>query len=70
MLHVFMLSDTPKEKRMLTRFLRLEKHLRANWPPIKFSKQRVATGEEHELEIIQILEDELHVDNMNWQEGH
>ncbi|KAJ3646440.1 hypothetical protein Zmor_024028 [Zophobas morio] len=38
-----------------TNFKRLENQMRANWPPIKLSKQRVTTGEEHELEVIQIL---------------
>ena len=43
-----------------TIFKRLRNQLRANWPPVKLSKQRVATGEEHELEVIQILEEEAY----------
>ena len=62
LLHVFMLSDIPREQRFLTRFLKdWRNQLRAKWPPVKLSKQRVATGEEHELEVIQILEEEPHV---------
>ena len=35
--------------------------METNGPPDKLSKQRVATGEEHALEVIQILEEEPHV---------
>ena len=31
------------------------------WAPVKLSKQRVATSEEHEREVIQILKKEPHV---------
>ncbi|KAJ3651920.1 hypothetical protein Zmor_017924 [Zophobas morio] len=62
LLHVFMLSDIPREQRFLTRFLKdWRNQLRAKWPPVKLSKQRAATGEEHELEVIQILEDQPYV---------
>jgi hypothetical protein len=42
-------------------FKRLEGQLRANWPPVQLSKQRVATDEEHEIPVLQIVEDEPHV---------
>jgi hypothetical protein len=42
-------------------FKRLEGQLRANWPPVKSSKQRVATDEEHEIAFLQIFEEEPHV---------
>jgi hypothetical protein len=42
-------------------FKRLEGQLRANWPPVKLSKQRVATDEEHEIAVLQIFEEEPHV---------
>jgi hypothetical protein len=42
-------------------FKRLEDQLRANWPSVKLSKQRVATDEEHEIADHQIFEEEPHV---------
>ncbi|KAJ3620604.1 hypothetical protein MTP99_004539 [Tenebrio molitor] len=36
----------------------LEGQLRANWPPVELSYQRVATDEEHEIAVFQILEEE------------
>ncbi|KAJ3648779.1 hypothetical protein Zmor_020555 [Zophobas morio] len=44
-----------------TNFKRLENQLRANWHPVKLSKRRVATDDEHKLEVIQILKEESHV---------
>ena len=35
-----------------TIFKRLENQLRANWPPIKLSKEMVPLGEEYELEVV------------------
>jgi hypothetical protein len=43
-------------------FKRLEGQLRANWPPVKLSKQKVATDEEHEIAVLQIFEKEPHVE--------
>jgi predicted XRE-type DNA-binding protein len=42
-------------------FKRLEGQLRANRPPVKLSKQRVATDEEHERAVLQIVEEKPHV---------
>jgi predicted DNA-binding transcriptional regulator AlpA len=41
--------------------LLLPVQLRANWPPVKLSKQRVVTDEEHETAVLEIFEEEPHL---------